>query len=183
MIAAKEWVYPSNLLTIARLLMLPAAIHALWDTSNDNRARALTTLGIAMLTDAIDGPIARHRGEVSELGKLLDPIADKLMLDATALVLSLRCKMPWWVTGLLLFRDAGILLGGTLVYRQRDQITVAHPAGKLTTVALTLALLLFIAGGPRWGKPALYLALIPLLVSMGVYLRSFWRVMRWKDNV
>ncbi len=89
----REFFYPSNLLTVARLLMLPAALRSM--RRPEERWRALGTLGIAMLTDALDGPIARHRHEISSLGKVLDPIADKLMVDATAVTLSQSRGFPW----------------------------------------------------------------------------------------
>lgn len=172
----REFVYPSNLLTVARLVLLPIALRAMRRPENSNRA--LLALGAAMFTDAIDGPIARHLKQVSPLGKLLDPIADKLLIDGTALTLSQTRGFPWWATCALIGRDVVIFLGGLLVYRRRSEIVVAHPAGKATTVALTAAMLLYIADGPRSGKPALYTALVPFTASMIVYMRSFVSAMR-----
>jgi CDP-diacylglycerol--glycerol-3-phosphate 3-phosphatidyltransferase len=147
-----------------------------------NRWRALTTIGAAMLTDLLDGPIARRRQEVSPLGQVLDPIADKMMIDATAVTLSRTRGFPWWATTVLIGRDIAILLGGTLVFRRRSKITLAQPAGKATTFALTVAMLLYIADGPRSGRPVLYVALVPFLGSMVVYFRNFWRMMFQKDS-
>lgn len=172
----RELAYPSNLLTLARLLMLPTALRAI--RHPEERVRALATLGTAMLTDALDGPIARRRHETSALGEVLDPIADKLMIDATALTLARYRGFPWWAAGLMLVRDLVILLGGALVYRRRSHITVAHPAGKATTLALTITMLLYIADGPRAGRRALYLTLLPFFTSMAAYMRNFWRLMR-----
>ncbi len=163
----REFVYPANLLTLARLLMLPAAIRYMHQP--DGRWRAMAVFGIAMATDVLDGPVARMRHEVSPLGKVLDPIADKLMVDTAAITLSRTREFPWWVTGLLMTRDLAILLGSVLVYRRRAEINVAHPAGKLTTAALVAAMLLYLADGPRSGKPALYAALIPFGASLVVY--------------
>jgi CDP-diacylglycerol--glycerol-3-phosphate 3-phosphatidyltransferase len=167
----REFIYPANLLTLARLLMLPAAIRYM--RQPDGRWRALGVFGVAMATDVLDGPVARMRHEVSPLGKVIDPIADKLMIDAAAITLSRTHGFPWWATGLLLARDLAILLGGLLVYRRRAEITVAHPAGKATTVALASAMILYLADGPRSGRPALYAALVPFGASMLVYGRKF----------
>jgi CDP-diacylglycerol--glycerol-3-phosphate 3-phosphatidyltransferase len=172
----REFVYPSNLLTIARLLMLPAALRSMRQPGD--RWRALGALGIAMLTDALDGPMARWRQEVSPLGKVLDPIADKIMIDATALMLARTRGFPWWVAGGLVARDLAIVLGSMLVYRRRAEISVAHPSGKATTAALTIATLLYIIDGPRLGRPALYAALVPFTISLAIYIRQFWRAMR-----
>jgi len=130
----REFIYPANLLTLARLLMLPGAIYYM--RQEDGCWRALSVFGVAMATDMLDGPVARMRQEVSPLGQLLDPIADKLMIDAAAVTLSQTRGFPWWVTSLLLARDLAILLGSLLVYRRHAKISVADPAGKATTLAL-----------------------------------------------
>lgn len=166
----REFAYPANLLTLARLLMLPAAIRAILNP--EQRWRALGILGAAMATDAIDGTLARRRHEVSPLGKLLDPLADKLMINATALALTRARGFPRWAVALLVGRDVAIVLGGALIYRRRAEIAVAHPSGKATTLTLTVAMLLYIADGPRSGKPALYLSLVPFVTSIVVYARK-----------
>jgi CDP-diacylglycerol--glycerol-3-phosphate 3-phosphatidyltransferase len=74
-------------------------------------------------------------------------------------------------------RDLAILLGGMLVYRRHAQISVAHPTGKITTVALAAAMLLYLADGPRSGKPALYAALVPFGASLVVYGKMFLRTL------
>jgi CDP-diacylglycerol--glycerol-3-phosphate 3-phosphatidyltransferase len=167
----REFIYPANLLTLARLLMLPAALRYM--RQEDGRWRALAVFAIAMATDVVDGPVARMRQEVSQLGKVIDPIADKLMIDFAAITLSQTRGFPWWATSLLLARDLAILLGGLLVYRRRAQISMAHPAGKATTLALASAMILYLADGPRSGKPALYIALLPFGASLVVYAREF----------
>ena len=177
----REFIYPANLLTLARLLMLPVAIYYM--RREDGRWRALSIFGGAMATDMLDGPVARMRREVSPLGQMLDPIADKLMIDAAAITLSQTREFPWWATGLLLARDLAILLGSLFVYRRHAQISVADPAGKATTVALAGAMILYLADGPRSGKPALYIALLPFGLSLVVYARKFVQVIRHQSDV
>lgn len=172
----REFIYPANLLTLARLLMLPAAIRAILQPGQ--RWRALGLLGAAMATDAIDGTLARRRQEVSPLGQLLDPVADKLMINATALALTRARGFPLWGVLLLVGRDVALVLGGALIYRRRAEIVVAHPTGKATTLALTVAMLLYIADGPRSGRPALLLSLLPFAASIVVYARKLLRTRR-----
>jgi CDP-diacylglycerol--glycerol-3-phosphate 3-phosphatidyltransferase len=112
------------------------------------------------------------------LGQILNPIADKLVIDSIALRLVQTHAFPRWVAGLLLFRDLGILLAALVVYQRRSRVTVAQLAGKSTTLALTLALLLYMADGARSGKPLLYLALVPFGLSFWQYGREFVRLMR-----
>jgi len=176
----REFIYPANLLTLARLVLLPFALYYM--RREDGRWRALGIFGGAMATDMLDGPVARMRQEVSPLGKLLDPIADKLMIDAAAVTLSQTREFPWWATGMLLARDLAILLGSLLVYRRHAQISVADPAGKATTVALAGAMILYLADGPRSGKPALYVALLPFGASLVVYARKFVQAARHRSD-
>lgn len=171
----REFCYPSNLLTIVRLLLLPLTIAYL--RRPEQKRRALFWMGTAMLTDAIDGPLARYRGEVSRLGEILDPLADKLVLNATAITLSQTRSFPWWITGMILLRDITIVLAALLIYRRQAHITPARITGKATTVALTAAVLLYTADGPRSGKPALYVAMVPFSLSIWQYGRRFVKLM------
>ena len=173
--APRELLSPSNLLTLIRLLLVPPTLAQM--RRPERRRVALACLAIAMLTDAVDGPIARSRGEVSRLGELLDPVADKLLIDGSAIILSQTRGFPWWVTGMLLFRDLGILAAAMVVIRRRGHVTTAASTGKLTTVLLTVAALLYLADGPRAGRPALYLALVPFGLSFVQYGHRFIRAM------
>lgn len=176
LVEPRELLYPSNLLTILRLLLVPPTLASL--RRPEQRRRALVLLALAMTTDALDGPIARARGEVSRLGELVDPVADKLLIDGSAIILAQTRGFPWWVTGLLIFRDVGIIAAALLVLRRRDQLTVAASTGKLTTVLLTTAALLYLADGPRTGRPVLYVALIPFALSFVQYGRRCIALLR-----
>lgn len=178
-IEPRELLYPSNLLTFGRLLLVVPTLAFL--RRPERRREALVCLALAMLTDAVDGPIARSRGEVSRLGELLDPVADKLLIDGAAVILSQTRGFPWWVTGLLIFRDLGILAAAVLLIRRRAHITTAASAGKLTTAMLALAALLYLADGPRSGRPALYAAMVPFSLSFLQYGRRFMQAMGQRD--
>lgn len=172
----REWLYPSNLLTLGRLLLLVPTLRYLQQP--DKHWHALACFHLAMLTDALDGPVARKRHEVSQLGALIDPIADKLLIDSTALMLVRTRGFPRWMTTLLLLRDGGILLAALLVLRHTAQITPARSAGKISTVAMTSTLIGYMADGPRTGRPLLYVALVPFLLSFVQYGHHFVRLMR-----
>ncbi len=93
-------------------------------------------------------------------------------------MLSRTRGFPWAITGLLLFRDIGILLAAVVVLRNRARITTAQSSGKATTVALTAATLCYVADGPRSGRPALALAMVPFTLSFVQYGARFVRMMR-----
>jgi CDP-diacylglycerol--glycerol-3-phosphate 3-phosphatidyltransferase len=135
-----------------------------------------------MLTDVVDGPLARARGEVCYLGEVLDPIADKIFLDTVAVALAQTYGFPWWITGLILWRDVGIVTTGLLIYRHREYITPSMDIGKATTVALSTAMILYIADGPRSGKPALYVWLLLGILSVLLYWRRFVVLMRQRNQ-
>lgn len=161
----RELAYPANLLSLARLALVWPTVRFLMEPDGRGKTRALACIVVGMATDAVDGRIARARNEVSALGKLLDPIADKLTLDGVAVALSARHGFPWWVTYLLLARDAAILTGSTLIFRHSSHITTSLVAGKVMTATLTATLLLYILDLQHWARRMLGLTLIPLTIS------------------
>lgn len=171
-----EFSYPSNVLSLIRLALVGPTVYYL--LQDDGKQKALLVIVLGMATDAIDGPIARRRGEVSELGKLIDPIADKLTLDAVALALSVKRGFPWWVTYLLLARDAAIVMGATLMFRETTTITPSIYAGKVTTAMLTAALLLYMLDAQPWGRRVLTATLVPFAVSWAQYGQRYWQWLR-----
>lgn len=95
-----------NLLTAARLLAAPYIFYLL---ATSNYRQALVWFAIAGFTDVLDGFIARRFGASSRIGALLDPVADKVMLDGSYLILGLKSIAPLWLTTLVLGRDLMIL--------------------------------------------------------------------------
>lgn len=168
--------YPSNQLSLFRLSLVGPTVYYLLREDRSRKALALLALGMA--TDAVDGPIARRRGEVSNLGKVIDPIADKLTLDAVAVALSMRRGFPWWVTKLLLVRDAGIVAGSVLIFRRSTHVTPSIYSGKVTTAMLSAALLLYLLNIQPWGRRTLTATLVPLAVSWSEYGWRFWQWMQ-----
>lgn len=179
-IRLRELLYPSNLLTLMRFVLVFPILRSLQHP--EQRRRSLTLLSTALLTDIIDGPIARARGEVSELGKLIDPVTDKLLLNGSALMLCRTANFPRWVTMLLLARDAIILLGSLIFFRRSTQIAVAQPVGKASTMVFGAALLIHVVGGKRWSRLLLWLAVLLMGASTFVYARILLRTFRKTDN-
>lgn len=177
LIKRHELRYPANWLSLLRLVLVVPTIRLLLQPDGERKAFAVILLGMA--TDAVDGPLARARGEVSELGKLLDPIADKLTLDSVAIAMSVRRGLPWWITGLLLGRDVAILAGGTIILRRTAHITPAMLMGKATTVSLTGALFLYLLGIQPWGRRLVHFTLLPLSASV---LQYGLRYLRWRER-
>lgn len=173
-----EFTYPSNVLSLIRLALVGPTMYYLVQDQGSGKALGVILFGMA--TDAIDGPLARRRGEVSELGKLIDPIADKLTLDGVAVALSLKHGFPWWITYLLLARDAAIVMGATLMFRGTNKITPSIYAGKVTTAMLTVALLLYMLDAQTWGRRVLHATMIPFAISWVQYGLRYWEWLHGK---
>jgi CDP-diacylglycerol--glycerol-3-phosphate 3-phosphatidyltransferase len=100
-----------NSLTILRVLLLPFCTYALFKNGGDDttwRIIAWTLFFIVGLSDILDGKLARSRNQITEFGKLLDPIADKAMLATAAIGSSLLGMMSWWITAVLLIREVAV---------------------------------------------------------------------------
>jgi len=124
----------ANIVTILRLVLVPLFFAVLVDGSNDALSFAL--FAIAASTDWLDGQIARRTGTVTELGKAIDPLVDRLLIASAVVGLYLEGRLPLWIVLLLLARDL-YLLGGAWVLARAGakRIEVAY-IGKVTTALL-----------------------------------------------
>ena len=131
---SNPWNLP-NAITLARILAVPFFIWSLVTYSdNESPLRWVSELIfiIIMASDGVDGAIARKRGIVTDLGKLLDPIADKALLGGALVTLSLLGEIAWWVTIVILVRELGITVYRLVVVNQ--QVIAASSGGKMKTI-------------------------------------------------
>ncbi|KDP91485.1 MULTISPECIES: CDP-diacylglycerol--glycerol-3-phosphate 3-phosphatidyltransferase [Clavibacter] len=139
----------ANVLTIVRILLAPVFVVLLVaDDGADGPLRyaAAALFIVAIATDGVDGHIARSRNLVTDLGKLLDPIADKVLTGAALVMLSVLGELPWWVTIVILVRELGITAYRFAVLR--DRVVAASRGGKLKTIAQAVAI--SVALLPSW---------------------------------
>ena len=130
-----------NAITIARILCAPIFLWMLLaDGGADGPLRwwAAVLFIVAIATDGGDGYIARRYKIVADLGKLLDPIADKVLTGFAFIGLSILLELPWWVTIIVLIREVGITVHRLVV--ASDHVVAAAWMGKLKTVAQSVAL-------------------------------------------
>jgi CDP-diacylglycerol--glycerol-3-phosphate 3-phosphatidyltransferase len=123
-----------NSLTIFRIVALPFCAYALFKNGgNDENWRiiAFTLFFIVGLSDILDGKIARDRNQITEFGKLLDPIADKAMLATATIGASLLGYLSWWVTGIFLIREIAVTILRFAVIKKG--VIPASKGGKLKT--------------------------------------------------
>ena len=127
-----------NLLSLARILLIPVFVLLLLRRGTE--AAGLILLAVVVSTDWIDGYIARHTGQVSNVGKLLDPIADRLAIAAGLIALVVRDAFPLWAALLVIVRDLVVMVaGGVVLLATRARIDVRW-IGKIATFALMTAI-------------------------------------------
>jgi cardiolipin synthase (CMP-forming) len=141
----------ANKVTIIRILLVPFFIVQVlyYRGSGDelNRLLALLAFAVAAISDGVDGYIARRYNQRSELGAILDPLADKLLLVSGAILLSLDNppyldRIPLWFVATILSRDAIILLGSAIIYYLCGKVVVrARLVGKAATVLQMITVL------------------------------------------
>lgn len=131
-----------NVLTLIRIALLPVVA---WRFLEGDSAGALTAYLAAMLTDAVDGFIARKFNQITSLGKLLDPLADKLSLVTLVTLFVADGQIPMWVLCIILAKEAAMIIGGAIALKQ-GIIVYALPIGKITTVAFVLSMVIRFIG-------------------------------------
>ncbi|MGH4013270.1 MAG: CDP-diacylglycerol--glycerol-3-phosphate 3-phosphatidyltransferase [Pseudonocardiaceae bacterium] len=157
---------PANLLTMSRLVLVPVFLLALFaedGTAPLWRATAAAVFAVAVLTDRLDGDLARRRGQVTDFGKIADPIADKALIGAALVGLSLLGELAWWITLLIAFRELGVTTLRFWVLRHG--VIPASRGGKVKAFAQAVAIGLYVLPLPagadplRWGAMGIALAL------------------------
>ena len=175
-----------NAITVARILLVPVVLALLFagkDAAGWHRWAAVTAFVLSIATDGVDGAIARRRGLITDLGKLLDPIADKALIGAALVGLSILGSIPWWITIAILVRELGITAYRLIVARKR--VLAANAGGKVKTVLQAVAIGFYLSPlAALWSPVAwvqtivLYAALISTLASGLAYVAAEVRASR-----
>jgi cardiolipin synthase len=133
----------ANWITSSRFLLAPLILWQLTRGTAQGVVWALILLLVAGLTDVVDGWAARSRNEVSELGKILDPLADKLVTGGVLLALTVKWGLPGWMVVVYIAKELIQVGAGTLLVKQMKQVIPANRCGKNATVAFFLGFGLF----------------------------------------
>jgi CDP-diacylglycerol--glycerol-3-phosphate 3-phosphatidyltransferase len=151
-----------NLLSAIRIVLIP--VFVLLILHHGTEEAGLLLLGGVVATDWIDGYIARHTGQVSNLGKVLDPVADRLAIAAGLIALMVRGAFPLWAGLLVLVRDGLVILAGAaLLFRLKVRMDVRW-IGKFATFALMVGIPLV-----AWGRFGLWLHGLALPVGWVIF--------------
>jgi CDP-diacylglycerol---glycerol-3-phosphate 3-phosphatidyltransferase len=152
-----------NFLTVIRILLVPVLVVALLEKTSGGDLLAAIVFAIASFTDAIDGYLARARNSVTTFGKLMDPLADKLLVIAALVALVSLNRLAAWVAMVIIAREFAVTVLRVAAGTQQGVVISANVWGKLKTafqVAMVLSLIAAVRGHPPTQ---------PLWVSLLVY--------------
>lgn len=142
-INSKEFLYISNILSISRIFLLPLIVFGLTKRTTNYAIFTAAVIFISMMTDGLDGYLARRLNEVSALGKMLDPIGDKICIGVVAIAVTVMRDYPWWAMGFIILRDIAIVTGGLLMVGLWTIITSSNIWGKATSWCQSISIIAY----------------------------------------
>ncbi len=166
-----------NAISAARLLMVPVFAVLL---ARRQDVAALVVLAVSGASDWLDGVLARRLGQVSKLGRLLDPAADRLFIVVTIVALAWRDVVPWWLVVALVARDVALGVVQLVVMRAGWAPLPVHLAGKTGTLMLLYAFPLLLLAQLTAGAPAA----VPVVLTALGWATALWGVaLYWTSGV
>ena len=159
-----------NVLTLIRIVAVPVIVVALLDETPHGDTLAAAVFALAAVTDGLDGYIARRRSEVTTFGKLMDPLADKLLVVAALISLVSLDRLAAWIAMVIIARELAVT-GLRSVAAEQGVVIAASWLGKLKTLLQVAAIICLIAFDPSpvWVDVLLYLAVAVTLISGADY--------------
>lgn len=156
----------SNFISFLRLLLaIP-----MWFLLKENMNYEALALGLfAILTDLSDGYIARKMNQISEWGKVIDPVADKVFVGVTAIALVMRGSIPMWFLVAVLARDILIMLGGLYASTKINMVIPSNYVGKATVICISSVLVTGVINYIPIMDILTYIATAAMLLSLIVY--------------
>lgn len=169
-----------NVLTVIRILLVPVLVVALLDETANGDLLAAIVFALASVTDAMDGYLARTRNAVTNFGKLMDPIADKLLIIAALVALVSLNRLAAWVAMVIIARELTVTVT-RMQATQQGVVIAANWWGKAKTIVQVAAIFCLIAVGapsPAWVDGLVY-GMVAITIVSGVdYFFGLRRVLR-----
>ncbi len=176
----------SNFLSLLRLF-LAVPIWILLNDIHDEKTRIITAIVCiaAAITDILDGYLARKYNEITELGKIIDPLADKVVVGAVIIKLFILGQVASYYIAFLLCRDLLIFFGGLFVARKIGRVLPSNVLGKITVINIGIVILLIILQVSKENIFFLllyYLSIILMISSFAAYLIRAKEFLRQKEH-
>ena len=166
-----------NLLTLMRILLVPVVVVALLDATPNGSWLAAGVFALAAVTDGVDGYLARSRASITTFGKVMDPIADKLLIAAALISLVSLDRLAGWVAMVIIAREFAVS-GLRVAAGQQGVVIPASPLGKVKTIVQVGTVFVLIAvddTGMWWVQALVYVMVLVTVVSGGDYFLNFRR--------
>lgn len=161
-----------NLLSGVRILLIAPFVacyltdHTIW---------AWVVLGVSGVTDFLDGRLARHLNQITDLGKILDPAADKMTQGAVAICLAIKQPLLWPLLGLFVLKEFLMLIAGVILVKHKKRPCAAKWYGKIATVSFYVSFVTVVALKGIWHYESLFVTSILLSVTAGFMIYAFIR--------
>ena len=166
-----------NVLTVVRILLVPVLVVVLLQATPHGSWVAAAVFAVAALTDTLDGYLARSRRSVTTFGKVMDPIADKLLIAAALISLVSVGRVAPWAAMVIIAREFAVS-GLRIAAGAQGVVIPASPLGKVKTISQVVAVLALIAAhdaGAWWAQALLYVAVAMTIASGADYFLNFRR--------
>lgn len=162
-----------NFFTAMRLVLLPFIILFLNQGSRRGDFLALVFMGMAMVTDFLDGHYARKLNKTSDVGRMLDPLIDKISVNAAMLVLAHVKGLPYWYVAIVVVRDLFLLLTGTLMISRKRLVVESNILGKWTSTIFALVIVTYTLNIPYLKQALMYLSLVLIPATVVGYIQKY----------
>ena len=126
-----------NILTIIRFILIPFIFTSV---VNEDFLATIVIFTISAITDMLDGYIARKYNYITDIGKLIDPLADKITQMSLLLSLAILKILPWWIFAIVFIKECVMIISASLMYKKEDVVVYSKWYGKLATVLFYLAI-------------------------------------------
>jgi len=165
----------SNIITITRLVSLPFIVYFLL---SGQRLVAFFVMLASLLSDGLDGYLARKLNQESRLGRFLDPLCDKIFLAVVLITLLYIKTIPLWIVIVIVFRDFLILLGSYILLKNKTVVEPSNTFGKITGFTFGSMILAFTIGWNFIGNIFMYLSIPVMTIAFVSYSVNYFRIMK-----
>lgn len=162
-----------NFITVARLLFVPVGAYTLFKNGGNDPTWQYISWAVFFflaLSDIVDGNLARSRNAITEFGKFLDPVADKVMIGTAMISLSILNRLPWWITIVILVREIGITIFRLAIIKRG--VIAANKGGKVKSTFQNIGVgfyVLPLGTNLYWFRDGFMAIAVILTIATGVY--------------
>lgn len=161
-----------NLLTMVRFLLIPVFVYFFFSQNQYSLEIAVAVFILSGITDTLDGYFARRLNQITKLGIVLDPLADKIMLVTVLASVTISNNIPIWIIAVVALKEILMIAGAISLYNERDIVIAANKFGKASTILSYIAILAVLFELP-YNRTILYLYIVMTILALLTYLNRF----------